>query len=201
MKYKTVKVASHPRSGSHWIMRLIDINFFNGRDYLQHYGGHPFGNEPRSLGYFKPTQAVIYTHRNLDDTARSVYKMRHRFGLDEDNYEKFLATPMRDMYNKNLKVDTVRDTLTEKTNVDEVDWLFGSRPETVKEYMTAHKASWGRHIGKANFMMVSYDDLVSDFQGTMERIAYYLGSNKKEFVDEQKRVGWRAKSDDAWSKP
>jgi len=201
MKYKTVKVASHPRSGSHWIMRLIDMNFFDGTDYLRHYGGHPFGNEPRSLGYFKPKQAVIYTYRNLDSTADSVYRMRHRFGLDQDDYEKFCATPMKDMYNTNLKVDTFRNTIKDTKYVDEVDWLFRSRTETVSEYMIKHKQSWMVHDGKPNFLTVSYDDLVSSFHGTMLNIAHFLGSDKTEFIDENKRVGWRAKSDDAWKKP
>lgn len=201
MKYKTVKVASHPRSGSHWVMRLIDMNFFDGKDYLKHYGGHPFGNEPRSKGYFKPNQAVIYTWRTIDDAVRSIYKMRHRFGLDEDNYETFCVTPMKKMYNPNLKVVAVRDTLTGEDKFTDVDWLFRSREETPKEYIEKHRRSWQVHTDKPNFLAVCYDDLVVDFQGTMLRIAHFLGSNKTEFVDENRRVGWREKSDNGWQKP
>jgi len=201
MKYNTIKIASHPRSGSHWIMRLIDLNFFDGKDYLKHYGGHPFGNEPRSMGYFKPGQAVIYTYRNLEDTTKSVYKMRHRFGLEEDNYDKFRTTPMSQMYSTKGNADVVRDTMKETTNVTEVDALFRSRTETVPEYMAKHRASWKQHNGRVNFLTISYDDLVADFHRTMMQVAEFLGSDRTEFVDEEKRVGWRAKSDDAWKKP
>ena len=202
MKYKTVKLPGHPRSGSHWFNRLIDINFFDGTDYLRHYGGHPFGDHPRAAKYLQtPGQAVIYTHRSVTCTTKSIYKMRHRFGLIEDDYEKFCNTPMKDMYNANGTADVIRDTMNERIEVVEVDALFRGRPETVPEYITKHKASWGRHVGKGNFMMVSYDDLATDFHETMLRIAHFLGSDKTEFIDENKRVGWRAKSDDAWQKP
>lgn len=202
MKYKTVKVASHPRSGSHWVMRLIDMNFFDGKDYLKHYGGHPFGNEPRAKGYFKPAQAVFYTYRDLNETADSVFRMRHRFGLDEDDFEKFLITPIKKMYNKNLQVEAVRDTLDgKKMNVDEVDWLFRDRNETVIQYMQKHINSWRTHHSRRNFLMLSYNDLANDFDGTMLQVAQFLGSNKTKFVDEHQRVGWREKQDNAWKKP
>ena len=65
VKYKTVKLPGHPRSGSHWFNRLIDMNFFDGTDYLRHYGGHPWGNGPRAQQYLQePTQAS-FLHKFL----------------------------------------------------------------------------------------------------------------------------------------
>jgi hypothetical protein len=201
MKYNSVKVVSHPRSGSHWVMRLIDLNFFDGKNYLKHYGGHPFGHEMRARGYFKRNQAVIYTCRNLDNTAKSIFRMRHRFGLNEDDYEKFLITPMRKMYNNKLKFEAIRDTLTDKIEVTEVDWLFRNRNETVKEYIQKHIDSWSMHVGKPNFIVLPYSSLVNGFENSMLAIAQFLGSNKTKFIDEQKRIGWREKQDNAWTKP
>ena len=202
MKYKTVKIPGHPRSGSHWINRVIDLNFFNGKDYLRHYGGHPWGNEQRANKYLRqPKQAVIYTHRNIDDAVNSIYRMRHRFGLNRDDYDQFCTTPMIRMYNPNLKVVAIRDTINKKDRITEVDHLFARRNETVPEYIRKHVHSWRVHFNKPNFIMLSYDSLVDDFQGTMLRVAHFLGSDKTEFVDEQKRVGWREKQDNAWEKP
>lgn len=203
MKYRTLKIPGHPRSGSHWINRVMDLNFFDGKDYLRHYGGHPWGNEHRARNYLSQSkQAVIYTFRNIDDTVNSIYRMRHRFGLDCDDYERFCSTPMRKMYNPRLKVEAIRDTMKKKDTITEVDRLLAQRSETVPEYITKHTNSWKQHLKRPNFMMLSYDDLVNDFQGTMLTVATFLGSNKwSEFVDEQKRVGWREKSDNAWEKP
>jgi hypothetical protein len=43
--------------------------------------------------------------------------------------------------------------------------------------------------------------MAGDFDGTMLKIAKFLGSDKTEFIDENKRIGWRSKSDNAWTKP
>ncbi len=202
MKYKTIKIPGHPRSGSHWINRIIDLNFFDGSDYLRHYGGHPWGNGRRAPIYLNaPKQAVIYTHRNIEDTVNSIYRMRHRFGLDQDDYEKFSTTPMKRMYNPRLKVDAVRDTIKKTDKITQVDRLLAQRTETVPEYIKKHIHSWREHINKSNFMFLYYDDLANNFEETMLRVAHFLGSNKTQFQDEQKRVGWREREDDAWEKP
>lgn len=202
MKYKTVRIPGHPRSGSHWINHLIDINFFDGSDYIRHYGGHPWGNEQRSLNYLsQPGQAVLYTYRNREDAVNSVYRMRHRFGLDRDNYEEFKNTPMRQMYNPNLKFEAVVNKINKTESVTQVDRLFALRTETIGKYLTAHKQSWKQHEGRANFMFVCYDELVSDFQGTMLKIAKFLGSDKTKFIDEENRVGWHEVQDNNWEKP
>lgn len=202
MKYKTVKIPGHQRSGSHWINRLIDINFFNGSDYTRHYGGHPWGNEARANQYLNTKgQAVFYTHRNLEDAINSAYRIRHRLGLDEDDYEKFKTTPMKNMHNKNLKAEAIVNDAKNTRVVRTVDTLLEHRTETIGEYLSAHYNSWKVHEDKDNFMFICYDDLVNDFQGTMLKIAKFLGSNKTEFVDETKRVGWHEKEDNKWEKP
>jgi hypothetical protein len=154
------------------------------------------------LNYFRPNQAVIYTYRDIEAVERSVFKMRHRFGLDEDDFDRFVVTPMARMYNRNLKAHAIRDTITERLNVKEVDWLFGQCNETVRQYMERHLASWMvLHADKKNFMMLKYDDLAHNFYWTMRKVAKFLGSNKTEFKDENRRVGWRAKGDNDWKKP
>jgi len=202
MKYRTMKIPGHQRSGSHWINRLIDVNFFDGSDYLRHYGGHPWGDDRRVPIYLgTPNQAVIYTWRNLDDTVNSIYRMRHRFGLDRDDYKQFCTTPIRLMYNPSLHVVAYRDTVKTQDTITEVDRFLATRSETVPDYILNHKKSWEVHARRPNFMFVKYDDLVDDFRGGMLKIAQFLGSDKTEFVDEQRRVGWREKQDDAWQKP
>jgi len=41
-----------------------------------------------------------------------------------------------------------------------------------------------------NVKLVKYDDLIGDFQGTMQDIADWLGSDRTEFEDIEKKIGW-----------
>jgi len=203
MKYKEIKIVGHQRSGSHWISRFIDINFFNGVGYLERYNVHLWGHSERSLRYLRNVNqvAVIYTYRNLDDTVDSIYRMRHRFGLDEDDFEKFKTTPMQEMFNPTIEVDAVvNDTKSEK-HISDVDTSLSERQETVIEYINDNRESWLVHSDKPNFKMVNYDDMVNNFQETMLDIANFLGSNKVDFKDEYIRVGWMEKADHKWIKP
>jgi len=203
MKYKTLKIAGHPRSGTHWINHLIDINFLSGDGYLQYYIGHLWGDTERALRYLQNPnqQAVIYIHRNVEDTIDSIYRMRHRFGLNEDNFEKFKTTPMREMFNPDIKVNAIVDNVKSKRCVSEVDTLFWLRKETVGEYINTHRESWMPHLNKPNFKIVSYDDMVDDFQKTMLDMSKFLGVNKTNFKDTDTRVGWREEADNTWIKP
>ena len=201
MKYKVVKIIGHPRSGTHWINRLIDLNFFDGTDYLRHYNGHLWGHQKRAREYFQQSGlGVIYTYRNLSDTIKSIYRMRQRFGLDEDDFHKFSTTPMNKMYNPHIKVDVVRNTLKNKDEINKVDRLLNRR-ETVSEYIKTHVQSWKVYIAKPNFMMLYYDDLVNDFEKTMLKISEFLESDKTTFKDEKRRVGWWDSQDKEWKKP
>jgi hypothetical protein len=153
-------------------------------------------------GYFDQRYAVIYMQRNLEDTVRSIYELRSRFGLDEDDFEQFKRRRICDMYSKDIPVDVIRDTLTLYQRIRHVDGLLQSRSETVPEYINTHIASWMAHEGRRGFLGLKYEDLVNDFRGTMLGVAGLLGSNRTEFVDEPQRVGWRDPRDNAnWRKP
>lgn len=85
-------VYSHPRTGSHYVTALVNVNFFNTDDYMNFYRGHlPFGMSlsPRKIVEKYSDSKFIYIKRNFDDVARSVFKLRNRFGLDVDFFDKF----------------------------------------------------------------------------------------------------------------
>lgn len=199
---KTVTVSSHPRAGSHWVMRLIDINFFNGANYLKHYGGHPFGDSPRVDQFLtKLNNLTVYVSRDTMHSARSIFKMRNRFGLGVDNFRDFLITPLRDMWNGQLVTTAVRDIITDRTMEYNVDRLFAGLDETVVQYIDRHKLTWERHTCLPHFCHLTYDGLVNNFNEEMKKLAHHFDPGRTEFKDETTRVGWRDNKDNEWKKP
>lgn len=93
---------SYPRSGSHYLARLIDVNFFDGSNYLRHYGNHDIGlivdRKPKTIKW-------IYIYRNVEDVIKSMFRIRGRFGLSNvDDFDKFKIMKMKDMVDINERV-------------------------------------------------------------------------------------------------
>lgn len=199
---KTVTVSSHPRAGSHWLMRLIDINFFDGKDYLKHYGGHPFGDTSRVTNFLtKRNNLTVYISRNTIDTARSVFAMRNRFGLRENDFDTFITRPIASMYSRSGKASVIRDTIAIQETVSDIDYLFANRPENILEYIDLHKLTWDRHSCLPHFCHITYEGLVNDFNIEMTKLAHHFNPGQTEFIDENKRVGWRDAASNEWVKP
>jgi hypothetical protein len=181
---------SHPRSGSHYIAALIDINFFDGNNYLRHYVGHRLGNDKKVKDKKK---AIIYTWREYEATAKSLFGLRHRFGLDEDDFEKFQQRTLKNMFNSNLSVNTYVDTLNSSRMEKGVTQLFSEMDMTLKAYLEEHKRSWLTYRGKKNFLDIQYEELLKNFDKSMLKIAKFLGIRKKKFININKKIGWQNK--------
>jgi len=67
MIYDEVRVLAHPRSGSHYLAKLVAINFFDTEDYVKCcYGGHVCSEE---LALNK-NRAILYIYRKEKDVLR-----------------------------------------------------------------------------------------------------------------------------------
>lgn len=191
MKYKTAKVIGHPRSGSHYLARLLNINFFHLSDYLPLYAGHSTAH----IRHFNdPNTAVFYIYRDNTNTITSMYTMRNRFGLVADSLEEFKNTRLCDMHNVNIKSKAIRNLGTRKEETTIVDTYLKRFDQTPEEYLNAHKKFW-LGLKHSNYYVVKYENLLYEFEHTMEMIAWFLESSKHEFVQEEERIGWYDKND------
>lgn len=189
MRNNKAKVVGHPRSGSHYFTHLIAINFFDGRDHLQYYGGHVSTKEHHIKT--NTTSRYFYIYRNIEDTMKSMFNMRKRFGLDEDSFEIFKERTMVDMFNPSLTVKILVNTGDKITVYTNVDSLFSRQNVTPSEYIAQHQKKWLEFVEKyENLMAVRYEDLIENFDDTMLKVAKYMGSDKTEFENTTDRIGW-----------
>ena len=186
MKYKNVKVVGHPRSGSHYLAQLLNINFYHHHDYLTLYAGHSKGH----IAWLKqPSTAIIYIYRDNTDTIKSMFKLRDRFGLVAKDIKEFRTKRLSQMHNANIESKAI----FKGKIVTVVDRYLSTIHLTIDEYLDEHKSYWSK---KASFV-VKYDALLEPhFQPTMLAIADFLGSENGEFIRETKRIGWYDASDE-----
>jgi len=190
MRFKKILIQSHPRSGSHYFARLIDINFYNGGDYLQHYGSHV---APTSK-YFNlcKTTGGFYLWRNTEDTIKSIYNMRHRFGLDEDDFNVFTKKTLSEMYTPNLLVNVAVNNVQKRRIDNTVNNMLSTYNVTAEQYILEHKKQWFEYCDShSNIMVICYDELKNDFNHTMSDVAKFIGSSKNtNFLNDREKIGW-----------
>lgn len=191
MKYKTAKVISHPRAGSHYLAHLLNINFFHLPDYLPLYAGHSDGHK----SHLKvPGTAVFYIYRKCEDSMLSMYNMRDRFGLVANSYEDFTQKTLKSMHSTNIKAETILNISGHKNIITKVDTYLSSFNMTPKEYLKDHKEKW-LSIEAINYYCIDYDDLINNFEDTMLNISKFLGSDETQFIQERQRIGWYDKNE------
>ena len=179
MKYKHAKVVSHPRAGSHYLAKLLNINFFNKKSYLDLYAGHA---KTHVTHLTVPSTAVFYIYRDNPSTIKSMYVLRDRFGLIADSLEEFKSKKLSNMHSRNIKSKAIFNGEL----ITEVDTYFCNVNLTIEEYLNEHKKFWKP---RANFI-IFYPALIEDFENCMYAINQFLEGDKTEFIRETKRIGW-----------
>jgi len=194
MRYTTVKVCSHPRTGSHYITALINLNFFKHADYLDLYGGHlPWGMEmkPASTLALHRKIGYIYIIRNADAVLQSIFTLRKRFGLAVEDKDEFLRRAYSRMWSPKVHAATVRTTMKESTRHTTSSKFFKDVPLRPTDYLEHHRRQWD--IAAPNLLIVDYDATVTDIRPTLDSVAAFLDvPTMVEYLPVEKKVGWVA---------
>jgi len=190
MKFNVAKVISHPRAGSHYLAWLLNINFFYKDNYLELYAGH--GKVHKR--YLKEKEvAVFYVYRDLDPTLLSIYTLRERFGLKCDSWEHFLNTKLRDLNSRKTTPKAYYDSGKDRVYVTDTDHYLGRFDLTPIEFLKEHKDYW-TNLRSSNYMVISYETLTNNFEEEMLKIAKFLGSDRKDFINTSRKIGWYIES-------
>ena len=89
MKYDSIVITGHQRTGTHYIAAVICTNFLNTKDYIAHYKNHSLPKTVKNNNI-----AYIYTWRDFNSVAKSLFNSRKTFGLNNvNNFESFLQSP------------------------------------------------------------------------------------------------------------
>lgn len=187
MKYKNIIVTGHRRAGTHYVCALISRNFLGNDDYVKIYRNHKL---PKQLMPFDKNTVYICVKRNFDDVAKSMFKMRKRFGLNENNFKRFLKRTYRDMYKDFSRAKCRYKTLKGES----IEIGTGARlrfNKTVKGYYNDYYALWDKFQKNfPNILIVNYEDFKNDYNLALKSLAEKLGSDKESFIDIEEKIGW-----------
>ncbi len=201
-------VHSHPRSGTHYLMAVVNENFIHAPGRFRDAWGHdrrikrflhglPSQCDP---SWFNEGQH-FYIWREFDAVAKSILSMPKRFGITKNlSLEEFSEAKWGDIYEPKVRWSwrnfyEVSDK--EEGKIDGGDsTAFGSVfhklaiEMVTRDYWALHLEKWKEFAeGRENIHVVRYEDLLENFQDTMESIASFLGSDRKTFEQVTKKVG------------
>lgn len=190
MRFNGYRVFGFPRSGSCITAYLIGTNFFG----LKTLDRASVSNVSSALVIEKArknNQAIICTWRNFVHSAKSLYAIRSRFGIGDISLADFMDTPLKKMPRvSGCQTPIVFNNGDTKEVSDLVRSSWNDREDTVREWWTKCIEFWTKQaIGSQDILVTNYESLVSEFHGTMLRIAVFLGSDKRAFVNRDERVG------------
>ncbi len=204
MRYLNIKVNGHQRTGTHFVAKLVDLNFMNTGNYLNCYSKTPHEIRKKKLGEIKNrNNAIICVKRNWKDTSLSLFKFRERLGLDVDNYEEFLNRTYSDMWKKGtcriilhgdgIENDIIKKEENHKEGLAPVSSKFRNIDMKPKEYFEYYYKWWKSAEWRySNIIIISYDLFISDFKNHMNYLSRFLGCNTTNFKNVKYKVGWEA---------
>ena len=191
MKFDCIKVGTHPRTGTHYLMSLIALNFTSDPVTYERF----FWNHDLLAEDFVPEKDVAYItiFRDADDVMDSMWRLRARFGLDVDTYEEFLKTKYKDMYNDKMSSKTQKVTYKKKVLVtDKIAGNFSGIDLYPKEYYEIYKKNRRDFTAKypEQFKIVQYENLKTDFVEEMVALCFFLGADLCNFKNINYKIGW-----------
>lgn len=215
---RKIQIVGHQRSGNHYFAALVEKNLFGGKDYVRHMNsaGHLYPEQVSPEK--KPNVLFICTYRNFEDTLKSIFAMRKRFGL-VGTLEDFRSKKIEELYKpKGIKGNVeINWYFRDKTTDNGVSGYFGSPPVKKKrlvgwhnDYIRRWKAAaddatdrWKNTGAARNVMLVSYDHIIADPDYKticIALIAHFVGVefNVAEFEDITERVGYYDRGDKGW---
>lgn len=188
MKYQWILCTGHPRSGTHYITAIMSLNFLDDEDYLNIYRNHELPDIVTD-----DHTAYLYIWRRFEDVSKSIYLLKERFGLQVNSYEAFIESRYSHMWRNESPDHVVTHvrTLNQKATLNGVSDFFQEIDMTPAEYWIYYNKKWAACAEKhSNVFGICYDEMVNNFEGTMQSIALKLGSHRRRFKNINRKIGW-----------
>jgi hypothetical protein len=176
-----LSIYGHPRSGTHFAAASIAYNFFNDKEYLKYYA-----KSPHKMKHKLNTENVIYVKRNFEDVAKSIYKIKDRFGLDVNDFDTFLSTRYADMLVPKRDFVIKVNNRTKVSYRKDVSTNFRNVKLTPKEYWERHLQSWKN----SKAVIFDYDKVMADFDNELKVLAKKLNIPIVNSGIITEKVGW-----------
>lgn len=198
-------VHGHPRSGTHYLMAVLNENFIHrpgpfrdafGHD--RHADRHLHGLPEQSDPTWYEEGRHFYIWREFSGVAASILKMPERFGIAEKlTLDEFRNARWSEIYAGKIpwKWRQIR-SLDEEGKVERGNGTaFGTTFHQMAIDWNTHDF-WEHHVKcwktfsreRDNIYVLKYEDLINDFQGVMEAVACWLGEEVTSFSQVRKKV-------------
>lgn len=201
-------VHSHPRSGTHYLLAVLNANFIHKPSMWEVDWGHLRERDGKTVMAY-PLHGLpetfsdnalphFYVRRDFEEIAQSILRMPRRFGIVRDDLtvEEFSSTPWGELYvpGTRWKWKLEPAALASGAIPSGNSTAFGAaKPPaemTPRDYWEHHVTCWESFAsGREDVCVVNYTALTSDFQEEMGRISAWLGEENREFVDVAEKVG------------
>jgi len=204
-KFKNLKLVTHPRSGTHWILKTILSNFQTPyHNYWKMFGGHATLKDIRKK--YRNT-AIIHASRDIEKVLISVFRMRDRNGLNINNFSEFLRTPYNKMihfhpgeqceiiYNgkRNFLIDAgmdknvLREISHEKYLVQQPKYSWIQNQAMTPPALWLHPNKFWRQHADLN---ITYENMAKDQTAILDSIAKLVKWPRKDNVYITTPTGW-----------
>ena len=184
-----VIIKGHQRSGNNYLIHLVGTNFFQR---LYDKNSFSDGNDHCLLNELQPNTQYLYIFRNKEDVMKSMFAERKLYGIIENDYETFLHKPYYLMYDPNISADTIHRNLIRTTAHKIHNIFFCATEKTPNQWYDYHIERYNELVkNNPSLLIVSYNELLSNFKAGMDRISIHLtGATKDVYENIQIKVGW-----------
>lgn len=169
-----ILVTGHPRSGTNYLAAVVAKNF-GLEKYLSH-------KRPNQLSEAHQKCRIFYIWRNFEDVAKS-FMARSDNRVSLETYRSTTWNELYDIFHKEPSDSYPKGKWP--------GWVERAERKT----MTPEQW-WGRHVSEwldfaeqnGKVYILRYEDLTSDFNGTVREMASWLGVKRDSFVNVSEKV-------------
>ena len=150
-KYDNIKLYAHPMSGVDQVYKVLHNNISTNIEIPL------IDNETYKFAFeldINSNTLYVYIERRFRDLIKSLYEVKHKFGIDDIEFEKFYTNRYSNICSINSKND-----------------LFKCSNMSPRTYWEHHINSWIRVCKEnGNAIIISYDRCSRDNKYCIERV-------------------------------
>lgn len=181
-------LVEHPRSGAHWVLNTIFINFDTPfKDYWKDmFGGHELDvNKTKKK---RKGRDIVLLTRNIKDVLSSVWKMSERNGISDMDFSTFLRTKYAHM--QRHKRPTCQIFFDNKLTTQHANSWIAKQNMTPPELWLATNQYWQKHAK----LIISYEQFQANQESVLSSIENMTSWKRKANIKLEQRVGWIPKN-------
>jgi hypothetical protein len=190
-----IKIRSYYSTGSNYLRELIRLNFPEFQNQLDKSHNLP---DIREFINHLDEDKYLYIWRNKHDVIKSLWNRRLLLGWTNcKTFQEFNNKKVSELFvptTVKIKMIMLHETLLDdKFKIGRRDEFLWDK--TISEGYDYHYQCWKKYSKLRNVLMFSYEFLMDHFDETMLRIAKHIGSDKTEFENFTKKVGYYVQTD------